>query len=325
LENVPVVELMSLSTPVGFLIFNRPDLTEQVFAAIAQAKPKQLFLIADGPRFPEEAEKCDKARSILKKVDWDCEVLTNFSDTNLGCGRREATGFDWVFSQVEEAIFLEDDTLPNPSFFNFCQTMLERYRDDNRIMHITGNNFQNQNRNEYSYYFSKYMHAWGWASWRRAWQHYDYYMKTWSEFKRAGLLKYVCEDPYEQKYWTDILEQMYADPQVIDTWDYQWLYGCWSQNGLVITPNKNLVSNLGFNRQDAAHTVGDSPLSRLATTDLWEVTHPPFIVRHQEADAYTFDHVLGGQAMRYANTLPAKLRQYVDKVKRKMKKTLAWS
>ena len=320
---------MSLSTPVGFLIFNRPDLTEQVFAAIAQAKPKKLFVIADGPRSPEEAEKCEKARSVIQKVDWDCELLTDFSDTNLGCGRREASGFDWVFSQVEEAIFLEDDTLPNPSFFNFCQTMLERYRDDERIMHINGDNSCNQNRTEYSYYISKYMHGWGWASWRRAWHHYDYYMKTWPEFKRAGLLKFICEDPYEQKYWTDIFDQMHADPQVIDTWDYQWTYACWSQNGSVITPNTNLVSNLGFNREDAAHTVGDSPLSRLAITDIAQVTHPPFIVKHQDADAYTFNHVFGGQGMRDADTFPAKLRQYMrqylGKFKQKMKQTLVWS
>ncbi|MEC4818255.1 MAG: glycosyltransferase family 2 protein, partial [Scytonema sp. PMC 1069.18] len=261
---------MSLSTPIGFLIFNRPDLTEQVFASIAQAKPKKLFVIADGPRFPEEVEKCEKTRAIIHKVDWDCEVLTNFSETNMGCGRREASGFDWVFSQVEEAIFLEDDTLPAPSFFHFCETLLERYRDDERVMHINGDNSLSQKRNEYSYYFSKYMHGWGWASWRRAWQHYDYYMKTWPKFRKSGLLQLVCEDPHEQKYWSNILDQMYADPQVIDTWDYQWIYTCWSQNGLAIAPNQNLISNLGFNREDAAHTTGDSPRSKLTTTDIWE-------------------------------------------------------
>jgi hypothetical protein len=309
---------MSLSTPVGFLIFNRPDLTEQVFAAIAQAKPKKLFVIADGPRSPEEAEKCEKARSVIQKVDWDCELLTDFSDTNLGCGRREASGFDWVFSQVEEAIFLEDDTLPNPSFFNFCQTMLERYRDDERIMHINGDNSYNQNRTEYSYYFSKYMHGWGWASWRRAWQHYDYYMKTWPEFKRAGLLKFVCEDPYEQKFWTDILDQMHADPQVIDTWDYQWTYACWSQSGLVIAPNQNLISNLGFNRADAAHTVGDSPRSRLKTTDIPDINHPPFIVKHQQADNHTFDYVFEGKKMREQDKLSTKIRQILSSMKNKI-------
>lgn len=280
-----------LKTPVTFLIFNRPDLTEIVFKAIAQAKPQKLFVIADGPRFPEEVEKCEKTRAIIEKVDWDCEVITNYSEKNLGCGRREASGFDWVFSQVEEAIFLEDDTLPTPSFFNFCQIMLDRYRYDERVMHINGDNSVNQDRTSDSYYFSKYMHGWGWASWRRAWQHYDYYMKTWPEFKKAALLKYICENQNEQKYWTGLFDQMHEDPQVLDTWDVQWMYTVWSQGGLVIAPNKNLISNLGFNRPDAVHTFGNDPRSRLATTDIWEVSHPSFVVEDREADQHTFKHI----------------------------------
>jgi hypothetical protein len=306
---------VTFSTPVGFLIFNRPDLTEIIFKAIAQVKPKELFVIADGPRFPEEAEMCEKARAVIEQVDWDCDVFTNFSDTNLGCGRREASGFDWVFSQVEEAIFLEDDTLPAPSFFTFCQILLERYRDDERIIHINGDNFQSQNRNEYSYYFSKYMHGWGWAGWRRAWQYYDYSMKTWPEFKRTGLLELVCEDKYEQRYWTDIFDQMYADPQVVDTWDYQWMYACWSQNGLVVAPNRNLISNLGFNRADAAHAIDDGPLARLPTTDIWEVSHPPFIVKDREADNYTFNCIFGGKEMREQDTLRGRIRSVRKRIK----------
>jgi hypothetical protein len=310
---------MSLSTPVGFLIFNRPDLTEQVFAAIAQVKPKQLFVIADGPR-PDslgEAEKCEQTRKIIEKVDWNCDIQTNFSDANLGCGRREASGFDWVFSQVEEAIFLEDDTLPTPSFFSFCEVMLNRYRDDKRIMHINGDNSVNQQCTEYSYYFSKYMHGWGWASWRRAWQHYDYYMKSWLDFKAKGLLEFVCEDPYERKYWSAAFDQMYADPQVIDTWDYQWQYACWSQSGLAIAPNDNLISNIGFNRLDAAHTTGDSPRSKLATKDIWEMHHPPFIVQNRKADRNSFDYIFNGLEMREQDKLSAKIRRRLSSVKTK--------
>lgn len=314
---------MSLSTPVAFLIFNRPELTEIVFEAIAQAKPKKLFAIADGPRFPEEAEKCHKTRAVIEKVDWDCEVLTNFSEKNLGCGRREASGFDWVFSQVEEAIFLEDDTLPTPSFFNYCQTLLERYRHDERIMHISGNNLQfGKSRTDYSYYFSKHMHAWGWASWRRAWKAYDYHMKTWPEFKKARMLEWVCEDPYEQRYWANIFDQMYEDPQIIDTWDYQWIYTLWSQNGLSILPDSNLVSNIGYAHPDATHTSAKEPWSELPTSDIWEVSHPPFIVRHREADAYTFDHIFGGKAMRERDTFSAKLSHRISAFNRKIKSFL---
>jgi len=146
---------MSLSTPVALLIFNRPDLTRIVFDAIAQVKPRQLFIVADGPRCPEEVIKCQQAREAVKKVEWECEVFTNFSDENLGCKHRISTGLDWVFSKVEEAIILEDDCLPTQSFFYFCQTLLEHYRHDTRVMHISGNNFQGgRKRTDYSYFLS---------------------------------------------------------------------------------------------------------------------------------------------------------------------------
>ena len=215
---------MSLSTPVALIIFNRPDLTEIVFEAIRQAKPQKLLVVADGPRSPEEAEKCDRTRAIIDRVDWDCQVLTNFSDTNLGSKYRISSGLDWVFSQVEEAIILEDDCLPSPSFFYFCQELLEKYRDDDRIMHIGGTNIQfGQSRTPYSYYFSKYAQIWGWASWRRAWQNYDVEIANWKEFKSSEIIKSVHTNPYEQRYWFDILERVYKK-SLNTCWDYQWNY-----------------------------------------------------------------------------------------------------
>lgn len=287
---------MSLVTPVAFLIFNRPELTKQVFAAIRKAKPKKLLIVADGPRFLEEIEKCQKAREIITKVDWDCEVLTNFSETNLGCKKRVSSGLDWVFSEVEEAIILEDDCLPAPSFFDFCQTLLEHYRHDERVMHISGDNFQNsQNRNNYSYYLSKYIHVWGWASWRRAWNYYDVDMKMWSEFKKIGMINSICESIDEQTYWNNIFENVFNG--AINTWDYQWLYACWSQSGLSIIPSLNLVSNIGFG-PDATHTTSESSLSRLSVTDIWDIKHPKLIVRDANADNYTFKCHYGGMNMK---------------------------
>ena len=164
---------MSLSTPVAFIIFNRPDTTEIVFETIRQAKPSKLLVVADGPRTDRsgEVEKCTATRAVIERVDWECEVITNYSDVNLGCKRRVSGGIDWIFSQVEEAIILEDDCLPAPSFFQFCQTMLERYRYDDRISMIGGSNYQQENsRTSDSYFFTKYAHIWGWATWRRAWK-----------------------------------------------------------------------------------------------------------------------------------------------------------
>src|SRR5271165_5147387 len=234
----------ALSTPVALLIFNRPELTRQVFDAIAQARPPKLFVVADGPR-PEratDAEKCGAARAIVERIDWPCEVVKNYSEVNLGCGRRVSSGLDWLFSQVEEAIILEDDCLPALSFFPFCQALLERYRDDQRVFMIGGNNFQfGRLRTRYSYYFSRYPEIWGWASWKRAWKHFDPAMSSWPEFKADGYIKAVFENPREQEYWSEILEQCYQGK--INSWAYIWCYTCWSQSALTILPDVNLVSN----------------------------------------------------------------------------------
>jgi hypothetical protein len=233
---------MSLSTPVAFIIFNRPDTTARVFQAIRQARPQKLLVIADGPRIDrsDEAEKCAATRAIIDQVDWECKVLTNYSDINLGCKHRVSSGIDWVFSEVEEAIILEDDCLPTPSFFQFCQTILERYRHDDRISMIGGTNYQQEHsRTSSSYYFSKYAHIWGWATWKRAWKNYDVDMKTWTECKRNNLVQSAFHDAYEQKYWSDEFDKVYAGE--INTWDYQWLYTCFAQSRLSIVPNRNLI------------------------------------------------------------------------------------
>lgn len=181
-----------LSTAIAFCIFNRPDRTQQVFQAIREAQPSQLLVIADGPRsgHPNDLEDCQITRSIIDQVDWDCEVLTNFSDINLGCRQRISSGLDWVFEQVEEAIILEDDCLPDPSFFPYCQELLERYRDTPEVMMISGNNFQfGHNPVEHSYYFSHYGHVWGWATWRRAWQKYDNSLAQWPQLRNTNWLQ----------------------------------------------------------------------------------------------------------------------------------------
>jgi hypothetical protein len=303
---------MTIHTPVAFIIFNRPDVTERVFQAIRQAKPKKLLVIADGPRvdLPGETEKCTAARAVIDRVDWTCEVLHNYSDVNLGCGKRPATGIDWIFSQVDEAIILEDDCLPSASFFSFCQNLLETYRYDERVMMISGGNFQaGQSRSDHSYYFSKYAQTWGWATWKRAWNYYDYYMKNWPEFKQSGLLRFVCEDSYEYIYWTEIFDQIHANPEEVMAWDYQWTYKCFSQSGLCIMPNKNLVSNIGFGT-DATHTKEKSDsLMELPTSDIWEIEHPHFVVQHKEADSYDFEHTFEGKQTREKSNLISKIKR----------------
>ncbi len=302
---------MSLSTPVAFLIFNRPELTKVVFEAIRQAQPQKLLVVADGPRFPEEVQKCQKTREIINQVDWECEVLTNFSDINLGCEQRVISGIDWVFAEVEEAIILEDDCLPSQSFFQFCQTLLEHYRHDERVMHISGNQFNSRlNKTDYSYSFSKYGGTWGWASWRRAWQHFDRDMKSWSEFKTKQMMKSICSSLQEELYWTNIFDRVFNN-EITTCWDYQWLYTRWIQNDLSIVPKTNLVSNIGFGA-DATHTFSSSPLAKLPTTDIWDIKHPLFMVRDTQADNYTFACYYGGQSKKTYHLLKSKFKKVLN-------------
>jgi hypothetical protein len=275
-------------TPVAFVIFNRPDTTERVFAEIARAKPSKLLVVADGPRTnrPGEQEKCALTRAVIDRVDWDCEVLTNYSDINLGCKRRVSSGIDWVFEQVEEAIILEDDCLPHESFFRFCDELLDRYRDDPRVMAISGDNFQiGRPQGPNSYYYSRYTHIWGWATWRRAWQHYDVTMSSWREKRQSEWVGKFVNGRQATRYWTDIFHSVYAGK--IDTWDYQWLFACWMQNALTVLPAVNLVSNIGFHAE-ATHTKEDSRFANLATQHMtFPLKHPADVVPDTECDAFT--------------------------------------
>jgi hypothetical protein len=298
-----------LTTPVAFIIFNRPDTTERVFAEIAKAKPTKLLVVADGARVHKEgeAEKVAKTRAIIDRVDWPCEVLTNYSDVNLGCKVRVSSGIDWVFEQVEEAIILEDDCLPDPTFFRFCQEMLDLYKNDQRIGLISGNNFQfGKKTGGASYYYSRYNHIWGWASWRRAWKHYDNEAKIWPELKNSGLLEICAYSKNEQKYWSRAFDGVFN--KRIDTWDYQWTLTMWSQGMLSILPNVNLISNIGFG-SDATHTKGASMFANLKRQPMsFPLDHPKLFIADKVADRYTSRHMFNTSIL--AKIL-SKLKHYI--------------
>ena len=165
-----------METPIAFFIFRRPETTRRVFEQIRKVKPLKLFVVADGGRNEEEWKKCHAARAVIEAVDWPCEVIKNYADKNFGCKIRISSGLDWVFQNTEKAIILEDDTLPHESFFRFSEELLRHYKDNPKIMHISGVNFQQKNsdfRCSDSYYFSRLPHIWGWATWKRAWKNYD--------------------------------------------------------------------------------------------------------------------------------------------------------
>jgi len=278
-----------LKTPVAFIIFNRPDTTERVFAEIAKARPPKLLVVADGPRENRagEAEKCAATRAIIDRVDWDCEVLTNYSDRNLGCKRRVSSGIDWVFEQVEEAIILEDDCVPDPTFFRYCQELLDRYRHDQRIGLISGDNFQfGRRRNDDSYYFSKYVHIWGWATWRNRWAgSYDVSMAKWPRTREEGWLADIVGNEREAVFWNKIFERVYRGE--IDTWDYQWVFANWVEGRSTVLPATNLITNIGFDA-NATHTTGDSELANLPSHALtFPLKHPVGVIRNMQADAFS--------------------------------------
>lgn len=274
-----------LRSPVLMIIFNRPDTTIKVFETIRKAQPSRLYISADGPRVnrSDDTEKCMKVRDIVNKVDWDCQVYTLFRDENLGCKKAVSSGISWFFEHEEEGIVLEDDCLPDSSFFSYCDVLLEKYRYDNRIMIISGDNFQfGHRRTDYSYYFSKYAHIWGWASWRRAWNFYDLEMKLWPEIKENGWLFDILEDKRSVNYWTEIFDTVYNNK--LDTWDYQWLFTLWIHNGLCILPNVNLISNIGFGIQ-ATHTKMENILSKIQSFSMDKpIIHPEFMIWDRVSD-----------------------------------------
>jgi hypothetical protein len=285
-----------MNTAILFLIFNRPKETRKVFEEIRKSKPPRLYVAGDGPREGRDGEKerVEMAREIATKVDWLCELKTLFREKNLGCGEGCSDAITWFFKYEEQGIILEDDCLPHQDFFNYCETLLNYYREEQRVSMITGQNFQaGQMRGEGSYYFSRYNHLWGWASWRRAWKHYNINMSFWPTWKLSADWRKKFPDFFERKYWERNFDRMFA--KQIDTWDYPWDASIWRSGGLTAVPNINLVSNIGFG-PDATHTVSvNDPLANIATGALREIIHPKIIVQDQVADRFVFNKIYSGR------------------------------
>ena len=250
----------NFETPVVLIVFNRPQATRLVFEAVAAARPRKLLVIADGPRPNRagEAAICAEVRAITTAVNWPCELHTDFSERNLGCDTRVISGLNWAFSLVEEAIILEDDCLPDPSFFPYCQELLDRYRGDCRIAAISGTNLiqdKTQDRvwgvdaestaNPDSYLFSLLGGNWGWATWREQWKKLDRQTSGWPALRRANAIHHIFDNPLGRKMWTRIFDQAHRDV-TLSSWDYSWAYTNIFGHRLTAVPRVNLVRNIGF-------------------------------------------------------------------------------
>ncbi len=262
----------SLSTPVVLILFRRPEETARLIEALSTLRPRQIFVIADGPRcdIPGEAQACAAARAELERISWPCDIFSDLAAVNLGLKRRVESGLDWVFSQVEEAIILEDDCIPHPSFFRFCEELLQRFRREDRVMTISGSSLLPEDaRGAQSYRFSRYPLIWGWATWRRAWQRYDPEMRNWQgEASRAWLSAQLPRNPAAQRYWSYCFQKTREQRH---TWDYAWTHACWLHQGLSVLPYRNLVTNIGFGKS-ASHTF--DPGNRYANLAAQEMQFP---------------------------------------------------
>jgi hypothetical protein len=273
-----------LNTPVLFLLFNRPDTAQKVFDQIRKVQPKQLFVAADGPRaaVDGEAGKCAEARNIIKQVDWDCELQTLFRSENLGCGKAVSAAITWFFEHVDRGVILEDDTVPDLSFFWYCEQLLERYSDNERVMFIGGSRFLNSCSAKTSYYFSAFPNIWGWATWKSTWNKYIFDAKKISKKRFKQALKAYFEDKEIRRYWRWIFFLMRRHK--IDTWDYQLTFSIWINGGLSIAPCKNLISNIGFG-ENATHTLDKrNSLANLPMAGMEGLIHPKDITLEKGND-----------------------------------------
>ena len=285
---------MALQTPpILFLIYNRPSLTESVFEEIRKAKPSKLFIAADGPRQgkPGDYEKCEAAREVISKVDWDCDVKTLLRDENLGCGRAISGGITWFFEQVDEGIILEDDTKPSSDFFEFCAEMLVYYREDTRVMQVAGASFSNRytKASPYSYFFSDWGdYIWGWATWKRAWQHFDYSMKYFPEVTEKKLLESNYTSIYERYYMDYMMNRSYYENDSVTWWSVQWGFARKINSGLVVVPTRNMILNLGFD-ENATNTTNGTQWESMELEKMeFPIKHPGFVMRDRNTDEEVF-------------------------------------
>lgn len=285
------------NTPVLLLIFNRPDTTKRVFEKIKELKPSQLFVAADGPRGDKEGEEelCLQTREIIKDIDWECELKTLFRAENLGCGKGPSSAITWFFSHVEQGIILEDDCLPNHSFFTFVDNMLKKYKNNEQIMLVSGSNYLLGLLDiKDSYYFSQVPTTWGWGTWRRAWNHMNFEMKDYN--------KKVKKFPKIASLWHQHWESILNGTGVSDAWDFQWYFSIYEQNGLCIHPKYNLVQNIGFDYNNATHTFLPPWWYKFVINkELKNIRHTKEITVNKNADKLT--------KQRFSNEMPTFLQR----------------
>lgn len=286
-----MVENSSFNTPVLFIPYDRPEIAEVTFSEIMRVKPRKLYVFIDGiNKKYYNGEKIQKCKELLNSINWPCKLSTNFQTLNLGAGKAVPEAISWVFQNEESAIILEEDCVPAMPFFSFCNILLEKYKLDTRICMISGNNpseyFNNTND---SYFFSKYGHIWGWATWKRAWDQYDFVMKDWPKFKETNQLSNIFTNKLEQKYHFQYFDKFYSKKEK-HTWDIQWYYCRIKEYGLSIVPSNNLVMNIGV---QGANSRGRNKAHFIPVNENYRIISiPQFVLCNSYYDINHFNQVL---------------------------------
>lgn len=243
-----------MKIPVVVIIFNRPDKTKILYESLKKYKPSKLLIISDGPRsnFANEKGKVVQSRKIFEKIEWECEILFNNSETNLGCRERIISGLNWVFSKVEKAIILEDDCIPTTEFFTYMEILLDRYQDRKKISSICGTNFLSDSYEvKDSYLYSKYCNVWGWGTWKDRWFKIDSQLKGLGKIKKKKFLIKYLGSFRAYLYWHWLLDRV--DRKKIDSWAYIWNFTNFIEEKISIIPSTNLLTNIGIGK-DSNHT-----------------------------------------------------------------------
>jgi len=308
LENL--VSQSVLSTPVLIIAYRRKDTTRKVLEAVRAARPKRIYVACNAPRpdQPLEAVECAAVRNLFNEIDWPCEIQRLFRTEHLRARESISSAITWFFNHELKGIILEDDCVPSSSFFQFCDELLDRYENDQRVGMISGNNFQfGKRRGEASYYFSRYCHIWGWATWRDRWTVYDPGMHLWPKCREQVLIE--MNNPLQRIYWAKIFDRTYGGK--IDTWDYQWLFSNWINHRVSVMPQVNMVSNIGFGEQ-AHHTRNVTRAANIPQLEMaFPLLHPSTFLPHKGADSYTF-------FSHYLPRIPAIVRFILKKFKIKV-------
>lgn len=311
-----------MEAAVVVVMFNRPRCVKKLLEVLKQVMPRNIFVISDGPRNenPLDRQLVQECRNIIDiNIDWQCDVYKIYSDKNLGCGRRLPTGLDVVFSIVDAAIILEDDCIPNITFFRYCNELLEKYYYDTRILSISGINYFQHKVSSNSYFFSKFPQTCGWATWRRVWEKYDYEMKLWPEFHEKKLLKGLFEDQQIYKIWENYFSMCYEN-KLPTAWDFQFSFLSFCNHGLNIMPDVNLIENIGFEK-DGTHTTSSNTYLAQLMSGVMPLNFPlqhPHILQENFAYDRKCWRVWG-----YEESIAAYyLKKYIFRVKHYMKKIL---